>query len=734
MSSRKTFWISFIKKMLLALINIYLLFPIVNLFGPLNELENLAAIEWFVVGTALVTLLLPFWYVWLPIQLGLILFSYQQYFPHQETGLDWLRYQGDQLYRGFEQFFSGDLAVFPTNAALFLILILVSISTYLLINKQKPTYIALTCIVYLLILHVFTRYDFFPYVTQVLLMSVLLFGISQIPVDKGWRQGLLSFSVVTLVGLVFAQTAQWGTEHLVEQQQWIEGKSRDFQRTLEDRGVFDFVDFYSSGGGLNRMGYSEDDSQLGGPVQQNFDNVFFAYDEDPHYWRIATKDLYTGRGWEDMFADFKTPIDYSFMTTNPGDEVKNIWIDRAENFDYIPHTYQLTGIQADETTFETLLPSTEIIAIDDSPFDDYTLTVLERDIDFEGLNEAGNEEYMSVLKPYLHLPSTIPNRVWQLAKDVTEGYETNYEKVRAIEQYLRSDAGLRYSLREASHLPEGADYVDHFLFDALVGYCDNFSTAMVVMARMMGIPARWAKGFNSGVRHTDTDGEVFYEISNANAHSWPEIYFPEHGWLPFEPTPAFNQPLTDAVVTPSENTGFTGGADEGDELEWDETDNLPTAPEDMEDIVEDEEISVDVEDIADDVTDTERWPQVVGGLMILTTILAYLYRRKLFPHLVRQLMYLPFLSVSFKTSLILNLFKLDRRKESHETFRQYFAGISERIPYHQQPIREFVELNEALMYAPKNEISFSKEETQKSLLKMVSVYQDLHLAKKKSNY
>lgn len=734
MIKRKVFWISFIKKSLLAVINIYLLFPIVNLFGPLNEFENLAAMEWFVVGTVLIALFVPFWFLWIPLQIGLVLFSYQQYFPHQETGLAWLRYQGDQLFRAFEQFFSGDLAVFPTNMALILILLLVSIATYLLINEQKPTYIALTCLVYLLILHVFTHYDFFPYLLQVLLMSVLLFGISQIPVDKGWRQGILSFSVVTLVGYTFTQAAQWGVENLVEEQQWVEGKSRNFQRTLDERGLFDFVDFYSSGGGLNRMGYSDNDSRLGGPVQQNFDQVFLAYDDDPHYWRIATKDLYTGRGWEDAFSDFRTPIDYSFSRANQADEIKDILIDPVDSFDYVAHTYQLTGIHSDETTFESLLPSLEIIPVDGEALGDYTLSVIDRDIDFEGLNQSLlTEEYMPALGSYLQLPNTIPDRVWDLAKDVTEGHETTYEKVRAIEQYLRSDAGLRYSLREASHLPEGAEYVDHFLFETLVGYCDNFSTAMVVMARMMGIPARWAKGFNSGVRHTDTDGEIFYEVSNANAHSWPEIFFPEHGWIPFEPTPAFNQPLTDFVATPSENTGFTGGADEN-ELEWDDTDNLPTAPEDEEAVQENDEIAEDASEDSKRAVATEAWSQVIGVLIILMTIIAYLYRRKLYPHLIRQLIRLPFLSLSAKTSLVLSLFKLDRRKESHETFRQYFMGISKKIPYHQTEIIDFIELNEGLMYAPANELPASKEVAQKSLVSMIEVYRDLRLSKKRYNY
>jgi len=94
------------------------------------------------------------------------------------------------------------------------------------------------------------------------------------------------------------------------------------------------------------------------------------------------------------------------------------------------------------------------------------------------------------------------------------------------------------------------------LFEMKAGYCDYYSTAMVVMARSIGLPARWVKGYVSGQSATQavmeqfvpdeaivTDGPDLYTVRNSDAHSWVEIYFQGFGWVPFEPTPGFTLPL-----------------------------------------------------------------------------------------------------------------------------------------------------------------------------------------------
>ena len=86
------------------------------------------------------------------------------------------------------------------------------------------------------------------------------------------------------------------------------------------------------------------------------------------------------------------------------------------------------------------------------------------------------------------------------------------------------------------------DYVDQFIFETKRGYCDNFSTAMVVMLRTIDIPARWVKGFTFGEVIEQNEGNLYTQVLNKNAHSWVEVYFPGVGWVPFEPTQSFVNP------------------------------------------------------------------------------------------------------------------------------------------------------------------------------------------------
>ena len=125
-----------------------------------------------------------------------------------------------------------------------------------------------------------------------------------------------------------------------------------------------------------------------------------------------------------------------------------------------------------------------------------------------------------------------------LAYDMTDAVPTAYEKARAIETYFKLN-GFTYSTTGVAVPNEEQDYVDQFLFETKVGYCDNYSTSMVVLLRSLGIPARWVKGFVTG----DAIDSETYEITNNEAHSWVEVYLVGIGWVPFEPTIGFTGTL-----------------------------------------------------------------------------------------------------------------------------------------------------------------------------------------------
>jgi transglutaminase-like putative cysteine protease len=130
----------------------------------------------------------------------------------------------------------------------------------------------------------------------------------------------------------------------------------------------------------------------------------------------------------------------------------------------------------------------------------------------------------------LQLPSGLDKRIRQLAIHIgANAGSTTYEKVAAVQQFLRSSPFV-YNLDGA---PTGSNALATFLFDTHTGYCEQFASAMVVLLREMGIPARIAIGFTTG----QSDGNDNYTITTADAHAWPEVYFAGQGWVRFEPTP-----------------------------------------------------------------------------------------------------------------------------------------------------------------------------------------------------
>ena len=147
----------------------------------------------------------------------------------------------------------------------------------------------------------------------------------------------------------------------------------------------------------------------------------------------------------------------------------------------------------------------------------------------EQLRSAGSDYPKWVRDRYLALPDQVPDRVRALARDLTATELTPYDRALAIESYLRT---FQYTL-DAPSPPLGRDVADYFLFDLQRGHCDYYATTMVVLARAAGLPARLVIGYASGT-YDARNGR--YIVAEADAHAWVEIYFPEYGWIEFEPT------------------------------------------------------------------------------------------------------------------------------------------------------------------------------------------------------
>ena len=135
----------------------------------------------------------------------------------------------------------------------------------------------------------------------------------------------------------------------------------------------------------------------------------------------------------------------------------------------------------------------------------------------------------------------ITTRVADLAREVTAGLQSPYEQADALADFLHTDEQFSYAIRAPAPRPD-QDLVDFFLFDenGRTGYCQYYASAMVIMARSLGIPARVAVGFAPGERQEDDT----YLVREANAHAWAEVYFPGYGWQIFEATKTIDPQFT----------------------------------------------------------------------------------------------------------------------------------------------------------------------------------------------
>ena len=157
--------------------------------------------------------------------------------------------------------------------------------------------------------------------------------------------------------------------------------------------------------------------------------------------------------------------------------------------------------------------------------------------DIEKLTEMSDSAYAR----YLQLPKELPERVSKLAGEITSSADNDYDRAKAIESYLSKN--YKYTL-EPGNIPQNRDFVDYFLFDSKQGYCTYYASAMTVIVRSIGIPARYVEGYKLPSKPVS---ENSYEVTNKEAHAWVEVYFEGFGWIPFEPTSPFAQNFNDVI-------------------------------------------------------------------------------------------------------------------------------------------------------------------------------------------
>ncbi|MET0909749.1 MAG: transglutaminaseTgpA domain-containing protein [Ilumatobacteraceae bacterium] len=136
----------------------------------------------------------------------------------------------------------------------------------------------------------------------------------------------------------------------------------------------------------------------------------------------------------------------------------------------------------------------------------------------------------TALAPYLDVPASTSARTRALADDLNPPGQSTYDTIRAYEAWIADHTA--YDLDAAVPGP-GVDAVDDVLFESQRGFCEQIASALTVMLRSQGVPARLATGYLSGER--DRVSGV-WKVRASDAHAWVEVWFPETGWEAFDPT------------------------------------------------------------------------------------------------------------------------------------------------------------------------------------------------------
>jgi transglutaminase-like putative cysteine protease len=186
-------------------------------------------------------------------------------------------------------------------------------------------------------------------------------------------------------------------------------------------------------------------------------------------------------------------------------------------------------------------------------------TVVSQVPKIEAADLAGPVDYGRYpnLRRYLDT-GTLDPEVRERANTIIEAKnaDTPFKKALAIQDYLRSNE-FRYSL-DVPALSAGGNQLKRFLTDVRAGYCEQFAIAMAVMARQVGVPSRVAVGFTSG----EIVDQNFLQVTTHDAHAWPELWFPNAGWVPFEPTPRADGTVTLPIyTTPAGRVPDTGAGE-----------------------------------------------------------------------------------------------------------------------------------------------------------------------------
>lgn len=518
---------------------------------PVMELTNTGYFTQFVLFIGLCLILgifsLPFIINWL---IKLVYITWFIVSVYKDETLTTMQFLSEELKYNLDILLAGEWIYVsdPFRTSLFFILIwmLIYLIQHWVSVRYSVYYFLLLTVFFIGTLDTFTEYDGTAAIIKVMLLGLVLTSLLFIKrlmqaaeMQKDWMN-YLKYATPIIIFVMMAGIV--ATLMPKAEPQWSDPVP--YVKSIAGIGG-------NGSKSVATVGYGENDERLGGPFAGDNTLIYEIKTPIRQYWRVETKDVYTSKGWEQSNDE---SVQYTLLLSDPltlsiepgSEEPQSVEV-QAINEDYLfllqaygVTSYALDGMHTGlryNTGNEKILPliNSDVIA----PAS-YEMTFQQPEYSYVALKETLSSTENN--PRYLQLPDNLPQRVTDLANEITDTYDSVYDKARAIEGYF-ARSGFQYETANVQIPSADQDYVDQFLFETRLGYCDNFSTSMVVMLRSIGIQARWVKGFSSGERVGSQDGTFTYQVTNNDAHSWVEAYIDGIGWMPFEPTIGFSNPM-----------------------------------------------------------------------------------------------------------------------------------------------------------------------------------------------
>ncbi len=383
----------------------------------------------------------------------------------------------------------------------------------------------------------------------------------RVPTSKSWYKiGLLGLSVVTFTAVsvmpneIGPITYQQGHDFVKQNMPFLlELRTREKSPIVLGEGKeVPGEGEVTEGAGIRTSGYQPGGVLGGGLTESNVPVLDIQLESGALplslYLRGHVSDYYTGNRWENRRADEVAELEEGFTGVELYDRTLEITVSPYTEQESVFGLFPTHDIEFQSKEQNYRVDAFGNIEPEDDNYDEY-YTLTGKMITDQDLEEIDPQDEVQAsqgqLEAFLQLPDALPSRVRELSHDITEGAENELEKIYEVKEYL---AQFPYT-RDTPELPEGEDFVDHFLFDLEQGYCTYYASAMAVLLRIQEIPTRYVEGFRVPLYPDEEELELRgideYDISSMtarqnHAHAWVEIFLEDYGWVVFEPTQPYD--------------------------------------------------------------------------------------------------------------------------------------------------------------------------------------------------